>query len=116
MSFSQLPTVKKYTIFGAASKIFGPSYFVTALSMYLTGLSESGVGWPLHPKILSDQLTFFKPGDGLCIITCPPVSKVVIEGMADNYNLPYPPDFQTFLRPCLSTLFKDREVKENKRH
>ena len=31
VSFSQLPAVKKDTIFGAASKLFGPSYFVTAL-------------------------------------------------------------------------------------
>jgi hypothetical protein len=31
VSFSQLPAVKKYTIFGAARKIFGLSYFVTAL-------------------------------------------------------------------------------------
>ena len=29
--FSQLPTVKKDTIFGAVKKIFGPSYFMTAL-------------------------------------------------------------------------------------
>ena len=31
VSFSQLPAVKKDTIFGAARKIFGPSYFATAL-------------------------------------------------------------------------------------
>ena len=31
MSFSQLSTVKKDTIFGAARKIFDPTYFVTAL-------------------------------------------------------------------------------------
>jgi hypothetical protein len=31
VSFSQLPAVKKDTIFGAARKNFGPSYFVTAL-------------------------------------------------------------------------------------
>ena len=30
-SFSQLPAVKKDTIFGAAKKNFGPFYFVTAL-------------------------------------------------------------------------------------
>ena len=32
MSFSKLPAVKNDTIFGAARKIFGPSYFKTALS------------------------------------------------------------------------------------
>ena len=31
-SFSQLPAVKKDTIFGAARKFFGPSYFETALA------------------------------------------------------------------------------------
>ena len=31
VSFSQLPAVKKDTIFGAARKMFGPSYFVKAL-------------------------------------------------------------------------------------
>ena len=31
VSFSQLPAVKKDTIFGAARKNFGPSYFVSAL-------------------------------------------------------------------------------------
>ena len=31
VSFSQLPAVKKDTIFGAARKKFGPSFFVTAL-------------------------------------------------------------------------------------
>jgi len=31
VSFSQLPAVKKDTIFGAARKIFGPSYFMMAL-------------------------------------------------------------------------------------
>ena len=31
VSFSQLPAVKKDTIFGAARKFLGPSYFVTAL-------------------------------------------------------------------------------------
>ena len=31
VSFSELPAVKKDIIFGAARKIFGPSYFVTAL-------------------------------------------------------------------------------------
>ena len=31
VSFSQLPAVKKDTVFGAARKFFGPSYFVTAL-------------------------------------------------------------------------------------
>ena len=31
MSFSQLPAVKKDTIFGAARKMFGFFYFVTAL-------------------------------------------------------------------------------------
>ena len=31
VSFSQLPAVKKDTIFGPAKKVFGPSYFVTAL-------------------------------------------------------------------------------------
>jgi hypothetical protein len=30
MFFSQLPAVKKDTILGAASDIFGPSYFVLA--------------------------------------------------------------------------------------
>ena len=30
-SFSQLPAVKKDTIFGAVKIFFGPSYFVTAL-------------------------------------------------------------------------------------
>ena len=32
MSFSQLPAVKKDTIFGAARKFFGPSYFMMALT------------------------------------------------------------------------------------
>ena len=32
VSFSQLPAVKKPTIFGAARKVSGPSYFVTALA------------------------------------------------------------------------------------
>ena len=32
VSFSQLPAVKKDTIFGAARNLFGPSYFVTALT------------------------------------------------------------------------------------
>ena len=36
--FSQLPAVKKDTIFGAARKIFGPSYFVTALD-------ETRISW-----------------------------------------------------------------------
>ena len=31
ISFSQLPTVKKDIIFSAARKLFGPSYFMTAL-------------------------------------------------------------------------------------
>jgi hypothetical protein len=31
VSFSQLPAVKKDTIFGSARKIFDPSYFVTVL-------------------------------------------------------------------------------------
>ena len=31
MSFSQLPAVKKDTIFGAVRKIYDPSYFVMAL-------------------------------------------------------------------------------------
>ena len=31
VSFSQLPTFKKDTIFGASRKFFGSSYFVTAL-------------------------------------------------------------------------------------
>ena len=31
-SFSQLPAVKKDTIFGAARNLFGPSYFETALA------------------------------------------------------------------------------------
>jgi hypothetical protein len=31
VSFSQLPAVKKGTIFCAARNFFGPSYFVTAL-------------------------------------------------------------------------------------
>ena len=34
MSFSQLPAVKKKTIFGAARKIFGPSYFVMVLTNF----------------------------------------------------------------------------------
>ena len=33
-SFSQLPAVKKDTIFGAAKKNFGPFYFVTALGIW----------------------------------------------------------------------------------
>ena len=33
VSFSQLPAVKKDTIFVAARKIFGLSYFVTALAI-----------------------------------------------------------------------------------
>ena len=35
MSFSQLPAVKNDTIFGAARKFFGLSYFVTALDHLL---------------------------------------------------------------------------------
>ena len=35
VSFSQLPAVKRDTILGAARKIFGPSYFVTALVVFL---------------------------------------------------------------------------------
>ena len=31
-SFSELPAVKKDTIFGAVRKIFGPSYFMMALT------------------------------------------------------------------------------------
>jgi hypothetical protein len=34
VSFSQLPAVKKDTIFGAARKFLGPSYFMTALEKY----------------------------------------------------------------------------------
>ena len=34
MSFSQLQAVKKDTIFGAARKIFSPSYFVMTLIAY----------------------------------------------------------------------------------
>ena len=34
VSFSQLPAVKKDTIFVAARKIFGPSYFVMALTWF----------------------------------------------------------------------------------
>jgi hypothetical protein len=33
VSFSQLPNVKKYTIFGAAQTRLGPSYFVRALQL-----------------------------------------------------------------------------------
>ena len=33
MSISQLPAVKKDTIFGAARKLFSPFYFTTALVM-----------------------------------------------------------------------------------
>ena len=36
VSFSQLPAVKKDTIFSAARKFVGPSYFVTALVAYTT--------------------------------------------------------------------------------
>ena len=46
LPFSQLPAVKKDTIFGAARKFFGPSYFVMALvdgnmcpAIILAGLS-----------------------------------------------------------------------------
>ena len=39
VSFSQLPAVKKDTIFGAARKNFGPSYFVTALEQVKVNLS-----------------------------------------------------------------------------
>ena len=35
VSFSQLPAVKKDTIFGAARKFFGPSYFVMALEIQM---------------------------------------------------------------------------------
>ena len=38
VSFSQLPAVKKDTIFGAARKMFGPSYFVTAFSNSVSAL------------------------------------------------------------------------------
>ena len=31
VSFSQVPAVKKDTVFGAARNFFGPSHFVTAL-------------------------------------------------------------------------------------
>ena len=50
VSFSQLPAVKKYTIFGVARKIFGPSYFVTALMQNLIkeNVSKSG-GCKIHP-------------------------------------------------------------------
>jgi hypothetical protein len=40
VSFSQLPAVKKDTIFGAGRKIFGPSYFVTALAMKRNNLTN----------------------------------------------------------------------------
>ena len=40
MSFSQLPAVKKDTIFGAARKIFGSSYFLTALDRKKFDLEE----------------------------------------------------------------------------
>jgi hypothetical protein len=33
VSFSQLPAVKKTTIFGAARQHFGPSYFVMTLEI-----------------------------------------------------------------------------------
>ena len=43
-SFSQLPAVKKDTIFGAAKKNFGPSYFVTALvGVYVLRLADPSV-------------------------------------------------------------------------
>ena len=50
VSFSQLSAVKKDTIFGAARKIFGPSYFVTAL---VTIIKE--------PKV-RDAIRFSNPG------------------------------------------------------
>ena len=43
MSFSQLPSVKKYTIFGAAQTKFGPSYFVRALVH--KGFSKADYFW-----------------------------------------------------------------------
>ena len=43
VSFSQLPAVKKDTIFGAAGKFFEPSYFVTALRMHSTEGSRVGI-------------------------------------------------------------------------
>ena len=46
VSFSQLPTVKKDTIFGAARKNFDPSYFVTALRIQHYR-SEVKIGWLL---------------------------------------------------------------------
>ena len=43
VSFCQLPAVKKDTMFGAARKNFGPSYFMTALDdcqEKLTGIAN----------------------------------------------------------------------------
>ena len=51
MPFSQLPAVKKDTIFGAARKNFGPSYFVTALT----------VSFLTNQLISSFFIPFFKP-------------------------------------------------------
>ena len=45
VSFLQLAAEKKDTIFGAARKFFGPSYFVTALAtthMYIQGVQGCG--------------------------------------------------------------------------
>ena len=39
-SFSKLPAVKKDTIFGAPTKIFGPSYFMTAFNGILNKVGE----------------------------------------------------------------------------
>jgi hypothetical protein len=39
-SFSQLPAVKKDTIFGAPTKFFGPSYFMTAFNGILNKVGE----------------------------------------------------------------------------
>ena len=43
VSFSQVPAVQKDTIFGAAGKIFGSSYFVTAIGMHSTEGSRVGI-------------------------------------------------------------------------
>ena len=47
VSFSQLPAVKKDTIFGAAQTKLGPSYFVRALP---TQKSDNIFGCSLSPK------------------------------------------------------------------
>ena len=45
VSFSQLPAVKKDTIFGAARTFFGPSYFMTALVCAYIFMHAHGVMW-----------------------------------------------------------------------